>query len=164
MWVQSMSWRCSVITIKPRHSRPSETCPPLKKIPDEGARRRRKKNLTPNNPKCIHDILDLRCVSDRSFHFCTPFLVPQGVHWHIPYSHPMAWVWFRLSCRCERSNISCFGGLRCRTPKCIHVSLDLRGCSRSFVSLLHAVTCPPRCPLTRTTLTSGGAGLVRTQL
>ena len=59
---------------------PSETCPPLKEIPDEGARRRRKKNLTPNNPKCIHDILDLRCVSDRSFHFCTPFLVPQGVH------------------------------------------------------------------------------------
>ena len=41
MWVWSMSWGCSAATIKPRHSRPSETCPPLKEIPDEGARRRR---------------------------------------------------------------------------------------------------------------------------
>ena len=49
-----MSWGCSATTIKPRRSRPSETCPPLKEIPDEGVCRRRKKNLTPNNPKCIH--------------------------------------------------------------------------------------------------------------
>ena len=35
-----LSWDCSAITIKPRRSRPSETCPPLKEIPDEGARRR----------------------------------------------------------------------------------------------------------------------------
>ena len=29
-----MSWGCSATTIKPRRSRPSETCPPLKEIPD----------------------------------------------------------------------------------------------------------------------------------
>ena len=37
----NMSWGCSTVTIKPRRSRPSETCPPLKEIPDEVARRRR---------------------------------------------------------------------------------------------------------------------------
>ena len=43
-------------------------------------------------------------------------------------------------------------------------TLDFRGCSRSFVSLLHTVVCPSRCLLTCPMLQSGGAGLFRTQL
>ena len=49
MWVQNMSWGCSAATIKPRNSRLSETCPPLKEIPDEGARRRRNYFFNPSD-------------------------------------------------------------------------------------------------------------------
>ena len=80
MWAWSMSWRCSVITIKPRHSRPSETCPPLKEIPDEGVRRRRKKSfLTPNNLLFRHlwsnaesapDQMYMMWVWDMSWYIC----------------------------------------------------------------------------------------------
>ena len=42
---------CIFDTFKPRHSRPSETCPPLKESPGEGARRRRNllKKILKNN-------------------------------------------------------------------------------------------------------------------
>ena len=43
-------------------------------------------------------------------------------------------------------------------------TLDFRGCSRSFVSLLHVVPCPSRTLSTCPILTSGDAGLFRTQL
>ena len=93
-----------------------------------------------------------------------PSLVPQDAHWHVPCSHPVARVWFGLSCRHARS---CFGGWDPKmkwTPKHAHAYLDLRGWSRSFVSLLDTVACPSRRLLTCPILRSGGAGLFRTQL
>ena len=49
-------------------------------------------------------------------------------------------------------------------PQMYSCTLDFRGCSRTFVSLLHTVACPSRCLLTCTMLRSGGADLFRTQL
>ena len=57
-----------------------------------------------------------------------------------------------------------FLGVAQLDPQMNLCTLDFRGCSRSFVSLLHTVACPSRCLLTCSILTSGGAGLVRTQL
>ena len=51
-----------------------------------------------------------------------------------------------------------------KDPQMDSCTLDFRGCSRSFVSLLHVVSCYPRSLLTCSVLTSGGAGLFRTQL
>ena len=49
-------------------------------------------------------------------------------------------------------------------PQMDSCTLDFRSCSRSFVSLLHTVSCPSGCLLTCSILRSGGEGLFRTQL
>ena len=56
------------------------------------------------------------------------------------------------------------GGVAQQDPQMDLCTLDFRGCSRSFVSLLHIVSCPSRVLLTCSILTSGGGGLFRTQL
>ena len=63
-----------------------------------------------------------------------------------------------------RSRKCVFWGVAQLDPQMDLCTLDFRGCSRSFVSLLHTVACPSRCILTCPILPSGGADLVRTQL
>ena len=56
-----------------------------------------------------------------------------------------------------------FGGLYQQNPQMDLCTLDFKDCSRSFVLLLCPVACPSRSLLTGPVLTSGGAGLCRTQ-
>ena len=75
-----MSWGCSATTVKPRHSRPSETCPPLKKIPDEGARRRR--NFFFSNPNNRFYFFMITLYSFPTVTHIPPPLFSQKVHVH----------------------------------------------------------------------------------
>ena len=153
--------------IKSRHSRPSETRPPLKEIPDEGARRRRKKyflTLHQLNPQMDLCTLDFRGCSRSFVSLMHTDACPSRCILTCPILQSGGAGLFRTQLQVYAVEKCVFWGVAQLDPQMNSCTLNFRGCSRSFVSLLHTVACPPRCPLTRPILTSGGAGLIRTQL